>query len=75
MTTNTDHEALQQRLTELEIKASYTDVLLEQLDQVVIRQQHQIDALVRELTGLRQMAPETSSSAAQRMLDELPPHF
>ncbi|MFO0121544.1 MAG: SlyX family protein, partial [Inhella sp.] len=42
------------RLTELEIKASYADDLLEQLNALVARQQQQIDLLQRELLALRQ---------------------
>jgi SlyX protein len=33
------------RLTELEIKASFTEDLLDQLNQVIVRQQQQIDTL------------------------------
>ena len=38
-----------QRLTELEIKASYSEDLLEQLNMTIYRQQLQIDALLHEL--------------------------
>ncbi|MDB5967521.1 MAG: SlyX protein [Polaromonas sp.] len=62
-----------QRLTDLEIKATYTEDLLEQLDQVVIRQQAQIDLLIREITALRQ--PVADTEAARHLRDELPPHF
>lgn len=63
-----------QRLTELEIKASYTEDLLEQLNMVVYRQQQQIDRLTREITHLRQQMPE-SGTAARSPRDELPPHY
>jgi len=42
------------RLTELEIKASFTEDLLDQLNQVIVRQQQQIDGLIRELGHLKQ---------------------
>ncbi len=42
-----------QRLTELEIKASFTEDLLDQLNLVIVRQQGQIDALLHELRQLR----------------------
>ncbi len=61
------------RLTELEIKASYADDLLEQLNTVVARQQQQIDLLQRELLALRQQlrdAPGVGSSG-----HEPPPHY
>ena len=66
---------MEQRLTELEVKASFTEDLLDQLDQVVVRQQQQIDALVREVTHLRQQAPEGGVGAPRNLRDELPPHY
>ena len=62
-----------QRLTELEIKASYTEDLLEQLNMTVYRQQQQMDRLIREITHLRQQFPEDSPARSAR--DELPPHY
>ena len=63
-----------QRLTELEIKASYTEDLLEQLNMTVYRQQQQMDRLIREINHLRQQIPE-NSSPARSARDELPPHY
>jgi SlyX protein len=68
--TQTDH-----RITELEIKASFLEDQIDQLDQVVVRQQSQIDLLIREVTQLRQQTPEPSSGAPRNLRDELPPHF
>jgi SlyX protein len=64
-----------QRLTELEIKASFTEDLMEQLDQVIIRQQRQIDLLVREVTALRQPGANDGVAVPRNLRDELPPHF
>lgn len=65
----------QNRLTELEIKLSYTEHQLEQLDAVVVRQQQQIDVLIAELRHLRE-ASSTDTQPGQRSLrDELPPHY
>ena len=67
---------LDQRLTDLEIKASFTEELLDQLNEVVVRQQRQIDALLREMADLRQQAPEDPGTNSFRSLrDELPPHY
>lgn len=60
------------RLTELEIKASFADDLLEQLNDLVARQQQQIDALQRELIALRQQVRDGPSSGP---VDERPPHY
>ncbi|MES2508656.1 MAG: SlyX family protein [Pseudomonadota bacterium] len=71
-----DHSSdTEQRLINLEIKASFTEDLLEQLDKVVVRQQQQIDLLVREITELKQAAPEPGGPAARNLRDDLPPHF
>jgi len=44
---------IETRLVDLEIKASFTEDLVEQLNQIIVRQQQQIDALTRELLALR----------------------
>jgi SlyX protein len=65
-----------QRLTELEIKASFTEDLLDQLDKVIVRQQQQIDALLREVAELKAAPVRDGDITATRSLrDELPPHF
>ena len=68
--------ALEQRLTDLEIKASFNEDALDQLNAVVVRQQRQIDALLRELDALRNQLPESEARRPFRSLrDELPPHY
>ena len=54
-----DPHTIDQRLTDLEIKFAYTEDLLEQLDSVIVRQQRQIDDLIRTIIELRQ--PSTRS--------------
>lgn len=69
-------EVLENRIMDLEVKASYTDDLLEQLNMTIYRQQQQIDALIHEVRQLRQQLPEGGGGAAVRNLrDELPPHY
>jgi SlyX protein len=64
------------RLTELEIKASYSEDLLDRLNEVVVRQQAQIEALQRELVRWREQALAAPQQPAFRSLrDELPPHY
>ncbi|RVT88653.1 SlyX family protein [Inhella crocodyli] len=62
------------RLTELEIKACFADDLLEQLNQLVARQQQQIDLLQRELLSLRQQVRDQPSHG-NSPVDERPPHY
>jgi SlyX protein len=66
---------IDQRLNDLEIKASYSEDLLDQLNLTIYRQQQQIDRLVLEITQLRQQMPEAGSGAARNLRDELPPHY
>lgn len=64
-----------QRLVELEIKASFTEDLLDQLDQVIVRQQKQIDLLMSEVARLGQPATTNTATAPRDARDELPPHY
>ena len=73
--TDQDPSTTQARLTELEIKASFTEDLLDKLDQIITRQQGQIDSLTRELVQLRQQAPAESLPLVRSLRDELPPHY
>ena len=66
---------IDQRLTALEIKASYSEDLLDQLNMTIYRQQQQIDRLLQELAYLRQQMPESSDGAPRNLRDELPPHY
>ena len=68
-------EALEARLMDLEVKASYTDDLLEQLNMTIYRQQQQIDALINEVRQLRLQVPEGGQGAPRNLRDELPPHY
>ena len=67
-----DH--IERRLTDLEVKASFAEDLLEQLNQTVYRQAQQIEQLARELGELRQRIPEETGSP-RNLRDELPPHY
>jgi SlyX protein len=71
----TPEDIASQRLTALEIKASFAEDMLDELNRVVIRQQQQIDALVRELTELREQQPDGVAGNAARLTDDLPPHY
>jgi SlyX protein len=73
-TTTAAPESIEQRLTDLEIKTSLADDMLDQLNQTIFRQQQMIDALAREVHSLRQQLPQDRSSG-QNLRDELPPHY
>lgn len=68
-------DTTQRRLTELEIKASFAEDLLDQLNQTIFRQQQQIDRLIREVLLLRQEKNQGEAGAPRNPLDERPPHY
>ena len=71
-----DHaEHIDKRLTDLEIKSSFTDDLLDEINQTLYRQQQQIEHLTRELQTLREQSADTGGLGARSLRDELPPHF
>jgi SlyX protein len=63
------------RLTNLEIKASFTDDLLDAINQTLYRQQQQIDRLTRDLQVLREQALDAGSGTQRSLRDDLPPHY
>lgn len=67
---------MESRLTELEIKISFTEDQLEELNKVVYRQQQQIDMLIGEVRTLRDQVVNNDQPQEQRNLrDEIPPHY
>ncbi len=67
---------IEKRLEALEIKASFSEDLVDKLDQIIIRQQRTLEALVSEVRDLRAQASGGPDRGAQRNLrDELPPHY
>lgn len=68
-------DEIDHRLTELEIKASFAEDLLDRLDTIVARQQAQIEQLLQELARLRQQMPAADGGTPRSLRDELPPHY
>uniref|UniRef100_Q47CM3 SlyX n=1 Tax=Dechloromonas aromatica (strain RCB) TaxID=159087 RepID=Q47CM3_DECAR len=67
---------MESRITELEIKISYTEDLVDELNRLVYRQQQQIDLLAAEIRALRDHARNTSQPEQTFSLrDEIPPHY
>lgn len=64
-----------ERLESLEIKASFTEDLLDQLNMTIYRQQELIDRLAQEVIQLRRQVPEGGGVAPRNLRDELPPHY
>ena len=69
---------MDEKLIELETKFSYQEDLLADLNEIVVRQQRQLDELVRELAVVKeqlQEAVEGGPSQGADSLDEKPPHY
>jgi SlyX protein len=66
---------LEARITELEIKLSYTEDLLDTLNSMVARQQQDMDWLLREVSRLRQQGGDQAAPSARNPIDERPPHY
>ncbi len=69
------HTDIDKRLMDLEVKSSFTEDLVEQLNQTIFQQQQQIDALIHEVSQLRQQTPDGGSGGFSSLRDELPPHY
>lgn len=63
------------RLTALEIKSSYNEDLLDELNLTIYRQQQQIDRLTAALEDLRRRMPESGPNILGNARDEIPPHY
>ena len=65
-----------QRLIDMEIKLSFNEHTIDQLNAVVVRQQDQIDGLLLAIASLRAQRTDLQTPQAFRSLrDELPPHY
>lgn len=66
---------MEPRITELEVKLSFAEDLLEELNRTVFRQQQQIEQLQRELRVLRQQVQANVPAAGWTPQEEIPPHY
>jgi SlyX protein len=62
------------RITNLEIKLSFTEDLIEKLNETVYKQQQQIEFLYRELKAIKEQA-SAGGSGGGSLKDEIPPHY
>jgi SlyX protein len=64
---------MQDRLAELEVRVAFQDKTIQDLNDVVTRQQREIDRLVRELETLRLQLRTLAPSLVVSQDDETPP--
>jgi len=70
MNMNTSEE----RITNLEIKLSFSEDLIEKLNDTVYKQQQQIEFLYRELKAIKEQASSGGSGGTSPQ-DDIPPHY
>jgi SlyX protein len=63
------------RLAEIEIKLSFSEDLLEELNRTVARQQQQIAALEQQLHELRLQMQRSLPADSDGSGQEIPPHY
>ena len=66
---------MESRLNDLEMKISYTEDMVDELNLTVFRQQQQIDQLIRQVTALREQVQNAAPAEQLSLRDELPPHY
>ena len=71
----------EERITNLEVKLSFTEDLIENLNQTIYKQQQQIEYLYREIKSLKEQMSASGSEGlsggndARDLRDEIPPHY
>ncbi len=72
---NKESQAMsEERITNLEIQLSFTEDLIEKLNETVYKQQQQIEFLYRELKAIKEQASSGGPSGSS-LKDEIPPHY
>ncbi len=66
---------MESRITDLEIKISYTEDMVDELNRTIYRQQQQIDMLIANIQELRQQFSNGNGHETRTLRDELPPHY
>ncbi len=66
---------MEARITELEIKISYTEDAVDALNRTIFRQQQQIDQLLSQVMALREQVQSAAPAEQRSLRDELPPHY
>ena len=71
----------EERITNLEVKLSFAEDLIENLNQTIYKQQQQIEFLYREMKSLKEQMSASGSEGldggndARDLRDEIPPHY
>lgn len=74
-TSTSKAKTMENRITDLEIKISYTEDMVEELNRTIYRQQQQIDFLINEIRNLRDQVQRAAPQEQRSLRDEIPPHY
>lgn len=66
---------IEESITNIEVKLSFTEDLVEELNQTVYKQQQQIDMLHKEVKALKLQMASNMPSDGNHPRDEIPPHY
>jgi SlyX protein len=64
-----------ERLERIETKLSLSEDLLETLNDIVVRQQREIEQLRSEIVTLREQIKASLPNEPRNLIDEIPPHY
>ena len=67
--------AVESRLSDLEIKISFTEDMVDELNRTIFRQQQQIDLLMLQIKALREQVRTAEPQEQRNLRDEIPPHY
>ncbi len=66
---------MEARISELEIKISFAEDMIDVLNRTVYRQQQHIDRLLAQVETLRDQVQAAAPAEQRSLHDELPPHY
>jgi SlyX protein len=66
---------MDKRMAELEVKLSFCEDLLEELNRTVYRQQQQIEQILKELQVVRDQVRASLPADPRDPAEEIPPHY
>ena len=70
-----DGSRMETRISELEIKISFAEDMIDELNRTIYRQQQQIDRLLSRVETLRDQVQAAAPAEQRSLRDELPPHY
>ena len=66
---------MEARISELEIKISFAEDMIDELNRTVYKQQQQIDRLLAQVETLRDQVQAAAPAEQRSLRDERPPHY